>query len=326
MSAFSLKNEPFPEAGGDDFYFSTPALAARREELCSAVERGHVLLIDQKASGKSTMLDDFAEVACERWRIFRLQAHQCMSAKEFVHGLVSVFGLPTREPAAAELRDADALFELFTARSQLAVIVIDDAQCLQPDALNQLLYLTKRWQKYNIRFLVCAEPDLMTQLESSQDGEYFPGGVSTFDMPRFDHEQVSDYLHLCLFRAGLVGDSPFDPAVVAMVTEKADGLVGAIDPIARELLNSPATQEGCRDRARRGHREKTLARRWPVAVVAAAGLGVLLTVMITGTSTTRTKVESNRHLEGFRSGVTLAPRGLEGRSRERSASADTLTP
>jgi hypothetical protein len=111
-----------------------------------------------------------------------------------------------------------------------------------------------------------------------------------------------------------------------MVTEKADGLVGAIDPIARELLNSPATQEGCRDRARRGHREKTLARRWPVAVVAAAGLGVLLTVMITGTSTTRTKVESNRHLEGFRSGVTLAPRGLEGRSRERSASADTLTP
>ena len=218
MSAFSLEKESFPEAGDSEFYFTTPALTARLDELCGAIDRGHVLLIDEEASGKSTMLDSFADAASERWRIFRLPARARMSAKELVHELVSTFGLPPREPAAAALRDADTLLELFTTRSQIAVIVIDDAHRLESGALEQLLYLSKRWQRYSVRFLISAEPGLMEQLESLREREHFPGDVTRLAMPRFDHEQMSDYLHMCLFRAGLVGDSPFDPVAGARAT------------------------------------------------------------------------------------------------------------
>ena len=126
MSAFSLEKEPFPESGSGEFYFSTPALAARLGDLRAAIHRGHVLLIDELDSGKSTMLDQFAEAQSEQWRIFRLQARARQSAKDFLHELVSTLGLPIREPAAAELRDADTLLELLSSRSQVAVIVIDD--------------------------------------------------------------------------------------------------------------------------------------------------------------------------------------------------------
>ena len=44
MSAFRLEREAFPATARGEFYFSTPALAARCDELCSAAERGHVLL------------------------------------------------------------------------------------------------------------------------------------------------------------------------------------------------------------------------------------------------------------------------------------------
>lgn len=323
MSAFSLDKEPFPEAGRDEFYFSTPALTARLDELCSAIDRGNVLLLDEQASGKSTMLDSFVETGCERWRIFRLQASAHMSAKQFVHELVTTFGLPPREPAAAELRDADTLLELLSTRSLVAVIVIDDVHFLQSSALEQLLYLARRWERYNVRFLICAEPSLIDRLESLPEGNHFPGGVTTLGMPRFNHEQVGDYLHMCLFRAGLVGDSPFDPAIVASVTEKAHGLVGAIEPLVRELLGE-AGEKRCHPG--RGDPEQRRVLRWPLAVVAVAGAGVLLMAALPGLPSPQSKAESRQYLEVFQSSIRLAPRQGAGDLPERSATADALAP
>lgn len=327
MSAFSLEKEPFPVAAVDGFYFSTPALVARREELSSAIETGHVLLIDQKASGKSTMLDDFSEAAVERWRVFRLQADEGMSAKDFVQALVGIFGLPTREPPAAALRDADALLELLTAQSRLAVIVVDDVHRLEGDTLEQLLYLVKRWTAYSVRFLICAEPGLMERLEWAQGGGHLPGSVATFDMPRFDHEQAGDYLHLCLFRAGLAGDSPFDPGVVTVVMQKAHGLVGAIDELARELLASAAAgarSEEHERRASHGKRQHAGVRRWSLALVVAAGLGALLTMAMPGSATSPMKARSQGHPQAFRSSISTGSRDPAQRPRDRSASADAI--
>jgi len=323
MSAFSLETAPFTHASGGAFYFSTPALEARCEELCAAIPRGHVLLVDEAASGKSTMLDSVVEAAYDGWRVFRLQANACMGAKDFVHALVSVFGLPTREPAAAALRDADALLEVLTAQSQIAVIVIDDAHRLEPGALDQLLYLARRWQQYSVRFVVSAEPSLATALDARPAEERFAAQTSAFGMPRFDREQVNDYLHLCLFRAGLVGDSPFDPDTVARVAERARGLVGAIDPIARELLDRAASAGQGRSSAAAAGRKRMTVRRWSVAVVAAAALGVLLTLAVPEFSRLRASTESMHERRGFQSSITLAPRQ---RMQRASASADAVAP
>jgi type II secretory pathway predicted ATPase ExeA len=323
MSAFSLVKEPFPESGGDAFYFSTPALTARLAELCAAVQRGHVLLIDEAASGKSTMLDSFVETQSEQWRVFRLQARAHQSAKDFLHDLVSTLGLPIREPAAAELRDVDTLLELLASRSQVAVIVIDDVHRLEPGALGQLLYLARRWQAYGVRFLLCAEPSLTEQLGALDEGGGFPGVVSTLGMPRFEHEEVSDYLHMCLFRAGFVGDSPFDSVSVATLREKAAGLVGAIDAIAREVLKAGGLNRRDDDGGEPG---RIGARRWPVALLAVAGLGALLTVAVPGPGVSRTGGEANRQVGVFRSSITLAPRESLQAFRDPSAAADTIAP
>ena len=321
MSTFSLEKEPFPQAPGEEFYFSTPALTARLADLGEALHRGHVLLMDEEASGKSTMLDKLAEAHGERWRIFRLQAEEQQSAKDLLHDLMSAFGLPIREPAAAELRDADTLWELLSSRSQLSVIVIDDAHRLERDALEQLLYLARRWQTYGVRFLICAEPALAGQLASLDDGARLPEPVATLAMPRLGCEQVSDYLHLCLYRAGLVGDSPFGPAGVAELTDKTEGLVGAIDPAAREFLSS-----GISNRRERDAREQLGPRRWPTALAAVAGLGVLLMVALPAPGISQADKQAGDPVEVFRSSITLAP--LEGVEDgwDSSATADSIAP
>lgn len=321
MSTFSLENEPFPQGSDEEFYFSTPALAACLADLGEALHRGHVLLVDEEASGKSTMLEKLAEAHGEQWRIFRLQARERRSAKDLLHDLMSAFGLPIREPAAAELRDADTLLELLSSRSQLAVVIIDDAHRLERDALEQLLYLARRWQAYGVRFLICAEPALAGQLASLDDGARLPEPVATLAMPRFGREQVSDYLHLCLYRAGLSGDSPFDPAGVAAVTDKAEGLVGAIKPAAREFLEA-----GASNRLEHDTREQLGARRWPGALAAVAGLGVLLMVALAAPGIPQADEPAGESVEVFRSSITLTPlEGVEG-GRGSSATADSVAP
>lgn len=317
MSAFSLEKDPFPPAGSGGFYFSTPALAARLDELRDALERGHVLLVDETGSGKSTTLGKLAEAAGEGTRIVRLQGREQRCAKAFVHGLVSGFGLPPREPAAAELRDTDTLLELLTGRSQSAVIVVDDAHRMESGALEQLLYLARRWERFHVRFLVAGEPALLESLASLPEAAGFPGGATTLGLPRFDDGQVSDYLHMCLFRAGLAGDSPFDSALVARVTEASRGLVGAIDPVARSLLDAAETRKRDGSAA-----TGALPRRWPLGFVAAAGVGVLLTIAFPGPSTS---VDDARDRgEVFRSSIILEPGEAGETGRRRSAPADAF--
>lgn len=318
MRAFSLEKEPFSSGGERDFYFSTPALTARLEELCSVAENSHVLLVDEHGSGKSTMLDSFVESVGERWRIFRMRADERGCGKGFAHALVSTFRLPVREPIDAELSDADTFLELLTTRSQRAVIVIDDAHRLEREALEQLLYLARRWESYSVRFLIGAEPVLLELIEPLPESSRFTGTATTLAMPRFDHEQVADYLHMCLFRAGLVGDSPFDHTLVSKVTDRARGLVGAIDPIARELLREAVDggrPEADDDTSRRD------SRRWPLAIVAAAGFGALLTVAVPHVSTSNDGVQSPARAGTFRSSITPAPRERAGKRFLRSAPA-----
>jgi len=317
---------PFEHAAGAAFYFSTSALEARREEMCNAVTCGHVLLVDEEGSGKSTMLEQLGETADPSWRVFRLRAAPQMGAKDFVHALVSTFGLPIREPAAAELRDADALLEVLTARSQIAVIIIDDAHRLECSTFDQLLYLSKRWQHYSVRFLVCADPSLMKTLEARPAGEHLAGRVSEFHMPRFDREQVGDYLHLSLFHAGFEGDSPFDPGAVEMVTERTRGIVGAIAPLASEVLDESVNARRSQSGGGRGRRMRAVARRWPAIMVAAAGLGILFTLAVPDSSRSKIRIEPRPQTGSFRSDITLAPSKLEERRQRRSTAADRLTP
>ena len=160
-------------------------------------------------------------------------------------------------------------------------------------------------------------------MESLPESGRFTGTATTFAMPRFDHEQVADYLHMCLFRAGLVGDSPFDHTVVSKVTERARGLVGAIDPIARELLRNSidgGRTEADDDSSRRD------SRRWPLAIVAAAGFGALLTVAVPQVSTINDGVQSPPRAGAFQSSITPAPRERAGKRLLPSAAADPGVP
>lgn len=311
MRAFSLQTDPFPDHTARGPYFDTPALAAQLEEILDVIATGHVLLVDEAGSGKSAALERFAAEAAEPMRAFVVRARRSQDARGLSNALVSALGLPLREPVAAELRDADTFLELLTGRDHLAVIVIDDAHRLEGGALEQLLYLCKRWQHYHVRFLIGAEPELCERLDGLDAGRLL-ARATRLSMPRLDEEQIGDYLNLCLVRAGLSGDSPFDAAAVSRVAARARGLVGALHPIAREVLN-----ESMREGSSRGADSQRFARRWGLALATLAAFGVFAMAAIPGKAPTATSAPSARSGDALeaRSGAAafrsrIAPRSV----------------
>ena len=326
MRAFSLETDPFADDINRRFYFDTPALSAQQDDLCRHIENGDVLIVDVAGSGKSTALERFAETAGEQVRVFFVRAHVSDDARDLSNAVVAALGLPLREPVAAELRDADAFLELVCGRGQRAVIVIDDAHRLRRGALEQLLYLLKRWQRYDVSFLIAAEPELCDRLEDLDSAHHLLARTVRLSMPRFDWEEIGDYLNLCLFRAGLSGNSPFDAERVSRVAARARGLVGAVGPAARELLD-----ECMRAGARPAERARPSARRWPLALAAAAALAVLGTVAFpwkvsTGAASMASPMEggvpTDAAAAGFRS--SIAPRRRHAGDDARSAARASL--
>lgn len=312
MRAFSLQTDPFPDGVDRRFYFDTPALEAQQNDLSRLIDDGDVLIVDEKGSGKSTALQRFVELAGDRMRIFVVRVPASQDARALSNALVAALGLPLREPVAAELRDADAFLELVNGRGDRAVIVIDDAERLERGALEQLLYLRKRWEHYDVRFLMAAQPELCERLDGLDAADRLLRGAVRLDMPRFDQEQIGDYLNLCLYRAGLSGDSPFDAERVARITAHARGLVGAVNPAARALLN-----ESLHSGTHRADGARRRARRWSLAFAVIAMLGVLGTVAfprktpverVPVVSPSTGGVETGTAAAAFRSSIAPRPR------------------
>ena len=106
MPVYKLEREPFPEERSEPFYLSTRALAARLEEVRVALARGHVLLVDEAGSGRSTLAERLTRDAPEAWRCFRVDARPTADETVFVRELLERLGLPAREPGRAARRDA----------------------------------------------------------------------------------------------------------------------------------------------------------------------------------------------------------------------------
>ena len=130
---------------------------------------------------------------------------------------------------------------------------------------------------------------------------------------RHDRDRRTPGTPRLLLPRWLFGGQPFDFA------EQQQKLVDALFRFTRRVGVGDGQQPV-------GGRVQGVARRWPVAVIAAAGLGVLVTVAVPESSRSQAKVESRHQVEGFRCNISLAPRDRAKRFRRRSASADSLGP
>ena len=304
---FGLSRDPFSIAPDPRYLFMSERHREALAHLLYGVGAGggFVLLSGDIGTGKTTVCRCFLEqipADCHVAYIFNPK----LTVEELLTSICDEFHMPL-PPSAAIGGTAKFLIDRLNtfllsahAAGQSSVLIIDEAQNLSSDVLEQLRLLTnlETNERKLLQIILIGQPELRDMLARPELEQLAQRVIARFHLEALSPPETADYIAHRLAIAGLTGPLPFDKKALARVHALACGvprrinllcgrvLLGAyasgkphvnrpmLDKAAQEVFGTEMTLPGTAQK--RAQRATTQASRaWmPVLLASAVGLGV----------------------------------------------------
>ena len=256
---FGLTQDPFSIAPDPRYLFMSErhreALAhllygvTGPEGTAGGAGGGFVLLTGDIGTGKTTVCRCFLEQippGCHVAYIFNPK----LSVTELLQSICDEFGIAV-EPGAAgtptvkDFIDALNAFLLQShAAGQSCVLIIDEAQNLAPDVLEQLRLLTnlETSERKLLQIVLIGQPELRTMLARPELEQLAQRVIARFHLDALTAPESRQYIQHRLAVAGHTGPLPFDAAALKHIHRLARGVPRRINLLCgRALLGAWAT-------------------------------------------------------------------------------------
>ena len=288
---------------------------------------GFVLLTGDIGTGKTTICRCFLEqipAGCHVAYIFNPK----LTVTELLQSICEEFHIVVADaasspPTVKHYIDALNTFLLQShAAGQSSVLIIDEAQNLSPDVLEQLRLLTnlETNERKLLQIVLIGQPELRTMLARPELEQLAQRVIARFHLNALSEPETTQYIQYRLAVAGHVGALPFDRPSLRRIHALARGVPRRINLLCgRALLGAWAT--GLHGVDRRvvdkaavevfgPERASAPINRRPLIAYALGGLGVLAGAALTGAlvwNTQQTKASSRPTLV-LPSAASSAPR------------------
>jgi general secretion pathway protein A len=248
---FGLSKEPFSIAPDPRFLFMSEQ---HREALAHLMYGlggggGFVLLTGEIGAGKTTVCRCFLEqvpTTCAVAYIFNPK----LTAHELLQTVCAEFGIPPPAHSGGEPGSLKAHVDVLNAfllsahaQGRQAVLVIDEAQSLAPDVLEQLRLLTnlETAERKLLQIILIGQPELRDLLARPELEQLSQRVTARFHLGALSFEETKQYLGHRLAVAGLKAGLPFNAAAVASIFSLSGGVPRRINLLAdRALLGAYA--------------------------------------------------------------------------------------
>ena len=266
---FGLSQEPFSIAPDPRFLFMSEM---HREALAHLLYGlggggGFVLLTGEIGAGKTTVCRAFLEqlpVHCAVAYIFNPR----LTAAELLQAVCDEFAIVT--PTSASLKQlVDALNAFLLqahAQGRQGVLIIDEAQSLSADVLEQLRLLTnlETAERKLLQIVLIGQPELRTMLARPDLEQLAQRVIARYHLPALDLAQTAQYVHHRWAVAGARRADggavalPFEPAALRLVHRLARGVPRRINVLCdrallgayaqgRTTVNAPTLRQAARE-------------------------------------------------------------------------------
>ncbi len=248
---FGLNSEPFSIAPDPRYLFMSERHREALAHLLYGVGGGggFVLLTGEIGAGKTTVCRAFLEQIPRRCNVAYI-FNPKLSVMELLHSVCEEFGIPG--PAEGSSHDTvkghiDALNEFLLrthAVGQNNVLIIDEAQNLAPEVLEQLRLLTnlETSERKLLQIILIGQPELRTLLLQPELEQLAQRVIARCHLQALSPRETAQYIRHRLGVAGLPDSTLFEAAAAARVHQLTGGIPRRINLLCdRAMLGAYAT-------------------------------------------------------------------------------------
>lgn len=260
-SFFGLKQEPFSIAPDPRYLFMSERHREALAHLLYGVNGGggFVLLSGEIGAGKTTVCRCFLEQIPRRTNVAYI-FNPKLTVLELLNSVCGEFGIPHRELGQGETRATvkdylDPLNEFLLkthAVGQNNVLVIDEAQMLSAEVLEQLRLLTnlETNERKLLQIILIGQPELRDMLARPELEQLAQRVIARYHLGALTEAETAAYIRHRLSVSGMTTAMPFDAKVLERIHELSRGVPRRINLLCdRALLGAYSSGKGLADRA-----------------------------------------------------------------------------
>ncbi len=244
---FGLKREPFSIAPDPRFLFMSERHREALAHLLYGVGGGggFVLLTGEIGAGKTTVCRCFLEQIPRRCNVAYI-FNPKQTVTELLRSVCDEFRIPHRTEGATVKDYVDALNEFLLqthAVGQTNVLIIDEAQNLSADVLEQLRLLTnlETNERKLLQIILIGQPELRTMLARPELEQLAQRVIARFHLEALSLKETVQYIRHRLAVAGLSRPLPFEREALKRVHQLSRGVPRRINLLCdRALLGAYA--------------------------------------------------------------------------------------
>jgi general secretion pathway protein A len=251
---FGLQREPFSIAPDPRTLFMSERHREALAHLLYGVQGGggFVLLTGEIGAGKTTVSRCFLEQVPEGCRVAYV-FNPKQTVDELLWTIAQEFGLegPAQAGSGGGGGGSKALVDALNryllqvhAQGGQAVLVIDEAQALSAEVLEQLRLLTnlETSERKLLQIILIGQPELRAMVASPELEQLAQRVIARYHLGPLSAPDTARYVQHRLAVAGLSGPLPFDAAALKRVHERSRGVPRRINLLCdRALLGAYAT-------------------------------------------------------------------------------------
>ncbi len=248
---FGLKKEPFSIAPDPRYLFMSERHREALAHLLYGVKGGggFVLLTGEIGAGKTTVCRCFLEQIPRRCNVAYI-FNPKLTVSELLKSVCDEFRIPYQHqgPGVETVKDyLDPLNEFLLkthAVGQNNVLIIDEAQNLSADVLEQLRLLTnlETSERKLLQIILIGQPELRTMLAQPELEQLAQRVIARFHLAALSEDETAQYITHRLMVAGSVKGRLFDNSAMQRVHELSRGVPRRINLLCDRALLGAYTE------------------------------------------------------------------------------------